>query len=559
MNPNDLRSFAVEFRKTGTFRPAQLALARPGSPTQNMPMTCDQLANGIEMQQRTQERFRSNGPVSGLPFAIANITLNPQSNIPLYEQISRAIRNAIDCGDLAAGAPLPTARELATVLGLGKNTVSAAYSRLVAENYLVSNRRRGTEVSRLRFVSSVPLGDTPGRTGVLAPGTDDEVTVSYGAQRLLNLGCPPIADARPFAPRVPDPSIYPRNQLGRLLLSEFCRSPGLDANSGRVRFQSAIAAYLRHMRGVQCEAHQVIPVTSIDSALDLTSRVLLDPGHCVLVEEPATYGTWQIFKAAGAHVFPLPSDRAGADPARAKGPPPRLIFVSPSVGFPFGVQMTEERRIALLQLARRTGAIILESDIDWELSWTSKIRAIQGYDGDSRVLYFGSLHETLGPHLRIAYLVVPTSLAAAFTEIATRFGYGPDLFVLSALSTFIEENEYAVHVKMVQSVYARRMGIALEACRAHIKSARAIEPSGGYHLTLLGSDDLDEDAVARSAARFGLAATPLSLFYHDKPREKGVVIGLGSVPDRNVEAFVRRLSEAFELACTRDAVYALAS
>ena len=333
----------------------------------------------------------------------------------------------------------------------------------------------------------------------------------------------------------------------------------MDCDSGRARFQTAIAAYLRHMRGVQCEPRQVIPITSLDSALDLTARVLLDPGHCVLVEEPSTFGTWEIFKAAGAHVFPLPVDRAGPDPARANGPPPRLIFVSPSVGFPFGGQTSEERRLALLEFARRTGAIIFESDTDWELSWTSRVRSIQGFDGDSQVLYFGSLHETLGPHLRIAYLVVPAPLATAFAEIANRVGYGPDAYVLSALSTFIDENEYAVHVKMVQSVYARRMGIALDACRANIKKAKPIEPSGGFHLTLLFSDDLDEQAVAREAARIGLAVTPLSFFYRQTNRDRGIVLGLGAVADRNVEASIRRLSEVIDQACATDSLYELAS
>jgi DNA-binding transcriptional MocR family regulator len=107
------------------------------------------------------------------------------------------------------------------------------------------------------------------------------------------------------------------------------------------------------MRGVQCEPRQVIPITSLESALDLTARVLLDPGHSVLIEEPSTFGAWEIFKAAGARVFPLPADRAGADPARAEGPPPRLIFVSPSVGFPLGSQMSEQRRLALLEVCTK--------------------------------------------------------------------------------------------------------------------------------------------------------------------------------------------------------------
>ena len=57
------------------------------------------------------------------------------------------------------------------------------------------------------------------------------------------------------------------------------------------------------------------------------------------------------------------------------------------------------------------------------------------------MLYFGSLHETIGPPLRAGYLVVPAALASPFAEIAKRVGYGPDGFVLSALAGFIEPGE----------------------------------------------------------------------------------------------------------------------
>src|SRR5205823_1031925 len=134
--------------------------------------------------------------------------------------------------------------------------------------------------------------------------------------------------------------------------------------------------------GVQCEGAQVIPITNLESAIDLTARVLVDPGHCVLVEEPANVGIWQAFKAAGANVFPLPTDDEGANLARAKCPPPRLIVVSPSVSFAFGAQMSEQRRLSLLAFARSTGAIVLELDVNWELSWSGKVRALQGFADD---------------------------------------------------------------------------------------------------------------------------------------------------------------------------------
>jgi len=156
-------------------------------------------------------------------------------------------------------------------------------------------------------------------------------------------------------------------------------------------------------------------------------------------------------------------------------------------------------------------------------------------------------------------IVFMRTATAVISTRCHRLGYGPDGFVLSALAGFIEENDYAMHVKTVRATYARRMGMTIDACRRHIKNAEALEPSGGFHLTLKFSDDFDEQHVAQMAERRGLVVTPLSLFYHQSPGSRGLVLGLGAIPDRNIESSICRLSEIIEEAGAIDRSYDLAS
>jgi GntR family transcriptional regulator/MocR family aminotransferase len=478
---------------------------------------------------------------ANFPLAIANITINAASPVPIYEQICAAVRTAIGAGDLPPGTPLPTSRELAQALGVGRNTIVSAYSRLAAEGFLVSNTRRGTRVA------DEPVGAPVFRQerSEAAHETVSAIEIGYHARRVLELPAVPGLSVRPFALHAPDPALYPRNPLSRLLAEEFCRATSGDLKLGHKRFQSALAAWLRHMRGVNCEPGQIIPLPGIESALDLTARVLLDPGHSVLVEDPVMDGVRQCFTAAGAQVETMPSDSIGPDPARASGPPPRLIFVSPSVSFPFGRQMPEARRKAVLELAYRTHAAVFEADICGELAFGgSRLRAIQGQDSEGRVIYFGSLNEALGPNIRAAYLVVPPNLVDAFQAMAQRADYGPDAFILSALASFIEENHFAMHIKTIRSVYARRLKMMVDACRVHLPEATILEPSGGLHLTLLFPHGLDEQAACRAANEMGLTVSPLSRFYRHGTRTPGLVLGFGTVPERMVEASMRKLAAA---------------
>ena len=67
--------------------------------------------------------------------------LNPQSGTPIYRQLAEQVRRMVASGQLAAGAELPSVRELALQHAVNPMTISKAYSLLEAEGVL--ERQRG--------------------------------------------------------------------------------------------------------------------------------------------------------------------------------------------------------------------------------------------------------------------------------------------------------------------------------------------------------------------------------------------------------------------------------
>jgi len=519
------------------------------------------------MENRSEQHATSSSRETGhgasdetnFSLAIANITVDDASPISIYEQICRAIRVAIASGELPPGTHLPTSRELADALKIGRNTVVTAYSRLAAEGYLLANKRRGTRVAddAMRLAAVADERPAPAREVQQhaeprsAPrwAARNTIEISYHAQHVLGTIAPEESHAAPFGLHAPDPSLYPRNPLSRLIAEEFCRSPGGgDLRQGLRKFQTVMTNYLRHMRGVLCEPSQIIPVTGIESALDLTARVMIDPGHWVYVEDPANDIVGRYLRSAGAQIVPIPSDNNGADIHRVSGPPPRLIFASPSVSFPLGCQMSDARRAAMLDVARISNAVVFECDALWDLSYTGgRVRAMQGRDRDASVIYFGSLNHTLGPHIRVGYLVVPPHLVDPFAEMAQRISYGPEPFVLAALATFIEDTNYAVHTKSIRATYAERLGALVESLRRHLGNITILEPCGGLNVSILFNEAIDERVVCRAAADRGLSVTELSRFYHDPARApRGIVLGFGNMPERIIETMVCRLADVID-------------
>ena len=135
---------------------------------------------------------------------------------------------------------------------------------------------------------------------------------------------------------------------------------------GYLPFREAIAEYLGAVRGVRCEASQILVTTGSQQALQISAQVLLDPKDRVCMEEPGYPGARQAFITVGAQLIPIRVDHDGMNVAEIlrRGRDARAVYVTPSHQYPMGMTMSAARRMLLLNWAARSGAWIIEDDYD---------------------------------------------------------------------------------------------------------------------------------------------------------------------------------------------------
>ena len=210
----------------------------------------------------------------------------------------------------------------------------------------------------------------------------------------------------------------PRSALQDLHLDT---APGrIDPVAGRaVAYQRVLHQMVRRELRMLADLASWAPPGEGERTLALTchseliSRVLLDPGDRVWMEEPGYPGARSALLGAGARIVPVPVDAEGLaveTGARGAGDA-RLAYVTPSHQYPLGVPMSLPRRLALLRWASRAGAWVIEDDYDSEFRYGARpVPCLHGLDVDGRVIYVGSFSKTLFPALRLGFLVVPPDL-----------------------------------------------------------------------------------------------------------------------------------------------------
>lgn len=461
----------------------------------------------------------------------------------MHRQIYGALRRFILDGRIAQNTLLPSTRSLAEDLKVGRNTVIAAYDQLLAEGFIEARAGSGTWVAPIQQnrQSAAP------RPGPAAPRK-----LSRRGQTIVGGPQPPRnAGVINFHPGVPETASFPFTVWSSLLVRN-ARSRddsllGYLSFAGHPGLRQTIASNISLSRGINCTPDQVIVVTGAQAALDLVSRVLMDEGDHVWMEEPGYLGAKSAFLASGAKLAALKVDRRGwhlADPAL---PQPRLIYVTPSCQWPFGTIMRIEERLQLLDIAERNGAWIVEDDYDGEYRFRGRpVPALRGLDHADRVVYIGSFGKTLIPALRVGYLIVPRELSVPFDRAVSITGQFAPLILQATVNDFIAQGYFATHLKRMRRLYARRQANFVKLCEEHLGEwLKVTENDSGMQLLASFLRPYNDRDVVAAAVKEGLDVQGISINYHSSEPEHGLLLGYAAMDERQILRAVLALRAAF--------------
>ena len=504
--------------------------------------------------RRYPGRRQGRHPVAFVPLTIEDGPAAPAKQRQLYDQI----RAHILSGRLAGGMRLPATRGLARELGCARNTVLSAYDLLLAEGYLNGAHGSGTYVSHVLPDQFLSLEARAAPTAAEALPAQGHAALSRRGQALAGVSTQTWAPGGAFK-LGPDTSRFPFEAWGRMLGRTWRRPHGELLSHGDPAgyrpLREAIADYLRAVRALRCDWHQVVITSGVQQALDLVVRALLDPGEAVWCEDPGYRGLRGPLTAAGANIVPVPVDAEGLSvtAGRERAPQARLAVVAPSHQFPLGVVMSLTRRLELLDWARTANAWVLEDDYDSEYRYAGRpLAALQGLEaarGGDRVIYAGSFSKVMFTSLRLGYLVVPEALVEPLTRARAALEEHPSAVIQPALASFIAEGHFAGHVRRMRARYAARQEALIEAADKHLDGLITLAPDeAGMHLVARFSPALRKrmsDGQAESRARAaGVQVSALSNYAMETRLEPGLLLGYAAVAEAAIEDGVRRLAAA---------------
>lgn len=424
-----------------------------------------------------------------------SIEIDPSASIPLQTQLIGEISTSITNGRLPAGTRLPGTRSLSEQLGVSRNTVLLAFEALAAEGFVETREGAGT------FVSEAWPEPEPFETPEPTPAEE---------RRSAEAEVPVFCD---FQLEAVDPDLFPASVWRRLMVrriqtSDFNLTRSGDPQ-GSLNLRTALCKFLGASRGMAISPEQVLIVSSIQQATNVVGQMFVSPGSPVVVERPGCSLIAPIYGRAGAEILPVPTDNDGLRvdllPERRNA----LVAVTPERQFPMGYTMPAERRKALLDWAERQDAHVFEVDFDSEFRYEgSPSAALQSLDKHGRFIYAASFALTIGPGLRIGFLVVPPAMVGKALEALRLLDHaypcqtqGAPWLDQAVLTDFLESGGYAKQLRRLRKAYMERRDTLAACLREHFGDCDLLGMSSGTHLIWRLPDHMPDALECQKRAR----------------------------------------------------------
>jgi len=354
---------------------------------------------------------------------------------------------------------------------------------------------------------------------------------------------------------LPDTSTFPAetfsaemDRIARTSLAEALQY-GPTEGTGLVREQIARVMAAEEM---DVDPHEVTVTTGGQQAIDLISKVLLDPGDVLICDAPTYPGALPTFLTYEADVRQIECDRDGMRidlleemliRLAAEGKRPKFIYSVPTFQNPAGVTLSLERRLRLVELAAEHEIIVVEDNPYGLLRFEGEpLPTLHNLDAGGYVVYLGTFSKILSAGLRLGWIVAPRPIREKVV-----LGKGAADLCTSTLTQdfaghYFRDDNWIAYIEELRDIYRRRRDTMIKAIERHFPAGFVrSHPDGGLFLWATMPEGMDTEDLLAKALQRGVAFVPGTSAYVDGRGRRSMRLNFSGVREEEIAEGIRRI------------------
>lgn len=471
------------------------------------------------------------------------LNINVNSSEPIYKQIYFSIKEMIEQGMLPPESKLPSSRELADLLKVGRSTVITAYERLESEGFIFTERGKGT------FIRSVNVNKA------YNCNISWEKNINSYARRAeeLDIMKHEVLYKKgmiSFKSIAPDETLFDIEELKRSFLNLVSIEEGKIFNYGYARgYKPLIELLTDYMKqkGVDTENKEILITNGFTEAFDLILSSITEKGDTILCENPTHNTAIKQMKLQGLNILGVQITKNGLDLNQLqdilKRHPIKAAYMIPSYHNPTGTVMPYTKRKQVYELLTEHGIPLIEDGFTEELqhlgTHISPMAAISG-TGNS-VVYIGSLSKVLLPGMRIGWIFADKKLINILESVKRSRNIHTSFLDQGILYQYMRSGAFDKYIKKVKNIYRERFELTKLLCEKYIPHEYILGDGGLYLFIKLKK--INSRALLNNCYKKGVIFTPGDIFHTDGSGEDTLRIGFSRTSLENIEKGIKIIGE----------------
>jgi 2-aminoadipate transaminase len=361
-----------------------------------------------------------------------------------------------------------------------------------------------------------------------------------------------------FAGGLPAEELFPIEAIRAAFDRVFTMGNGAlqyGLTEGFTPLREALAERL-NKRDIHVSRDEMLLTTGSQQSIDLLSRVYIEPGDVVLVQQPTYLAALQVFQSRGARIISVSGDELGMDLEDAERlirlHRPKLIYINPTFSNPTGYVWSLERRLGILQLCRQHHVLILEDDPYGELQYGGNehypsILSLDQHPHGSTVVYTSTFSKTVAPALRTGWVVGDPQIITNMSRAKQAADLHSSSMDQQALYQLLCHFDLDGHIDTIRAEYERRMKrMAVLLHSLNRSDIHWSEPKGGMFLWLELSEGLIAEELLKVAVQEGVAFVPGASFYAESPKHNTLRLNFTHSNEAQIELGMQYFAKALE-------------
>lgn len=308
--------------------------------------------------------------------------------------------------------------------------------------------------------------------------------------------------------------------------------------------------------GVQVTPDDIVITDGSQQAVELLTKIFVNPGDVILTEAPSYVGALNAFLSYQTKVVQIPLDDNGIkidllvrkiEELKRNKIQPKFIYITPNFHNPAGVTLSHQRRKKLIKLARQYHIPIIEDNAYSRLSFEEATPPCLKSIDPENVIYVGTFSKILSPGLRVGWV----SAQHPILEKLIYAKQAADLCSSSLSQRLVEEyfktNEFKPHIKKIALTYRKRRDAMLEALKEFFpKGIKWTKPKGGFFVWVTLPEYIDTTSMLAKAISEKVAYVPGRAFFADGSGKNYMRLNFSYPKEKDIKEGIRRLSEVIE-------------